>query len=184
MASRLASIGHRARWSHVRGGRALGEAPARRHRSARFVDDRTGGSIEVGSGGLAFACFVSRERDEVVAGNKTQHASDAGYLRPALMVRKRVSRRADERAARKIVRDREKLAALSRGGSSDHPIEVPSSAVVETRVRNSPCPQCEGTYRIVEHTSPSSGLRRVDVRCQLCGTPRALWFRLVSDEPS
>jgi len=100
------------------------------------------------------------------------------------MVRKRVSRRAEERAARRLVRDREQLAALSRGGSAEHPIGVPSAAMVETRVRNSTCPQCEGTYRIVEHTSPSSGLRRVDVRCQLCGTPRALWFRLVSNEPS
>jgi predicted Zn finger-like uncharacterized protein len=101
-----------------------------------------------------------------------------------VMVRKRVSRRVDERAARRLVRDREKLAALSPGGSAEHPIAVASAAVVETRVRNSTCPQCEGTYRIVEHTAPASGLRQVDVRCQLCGTPRTLWFRLISDEPS
>jgi predicted Zn finger-like uncharacterized protein len=100
------------------------------------------------------------------------------------MVRKRVSRRADERAARRLVRDREKLAAMSRGGSSEHPILVPSAAVVEVRVHHSTCPQCEGAYRIVEHASPASGLRRVDVRCQRCGTPRALWFRLGSDQPS
>ena len=100
------------------------------------------------------------------------------------MVRKRVSRRAEERAARRLVRDREKLAAMSRGGSAEHPIPVTSAAVVETRVNNSTCPQCEGEYRIVEHTSPASGLRRVDVRCMRYGTPRALWFRLVSDEPS
>jgi len=100
------------------------------------------------------------------------------------MVRKRVARRVDERAARKLVRDREKLAAMTRGGTAEHPIEVSSSAVVETRVGNSTCPQCEGTYRILEHTSPASGLRRVDVRCHRCGAPRALWFRLVSDEPN
>lgn len=100
------------------------------------------------------------------------------------MVRKRVSIRASERGARKIVRAREKLAALARGGSAEHPIEVTSSAVVETRVRNLRCPQCESTYRIVDHVAPAAGLRRVDVRCQLCGTPRALWFALVSDEPS
>ena len=100
------------------------------------------------------------------------------------MVRKRTSRRAEERAARRLVRDREKLAAMTRGGSAEHPIGVPSAAVVETRVRNSTCPQCEGEYRIIEHTSPASGLRRVDVRCQRCGTPRSWWFRLVSDEPS
>jgi predicted Zn finger-like uncharacterized protein len=98
------------------------------------------------------------------------------------VVRKRVSRRASERAARKLVRDREKLAALSRGSTPEHPIGVASAAVVEARVHNSTCPQCDGTYRIVEHTSPQSGLRRVDVRCQQCGTPRALWFRLISDD--
>ncbi|HTR54437.1 MAG TPA: hypothetical protein VMJ10_27280 [Kofleriaceae bacterium] len=73
------------------------------------------------------------------------------------MVRKRVSRRAEERAARKPVRDRETLTALSRG-SSDHRIHVPSAAAVETRARNSTCPHCEGTYRIEEHASQSSGL--------------------------
>jgi predicted Zn finger-like uncharacterized protein len=100
------------------------------------------------------------------------------------VVRNRVTRRADERAARKLVRDREKLAALSRGGSAEHPIGVPSAAVIEVRVRNATCPQCEGAYRLVEHEAPESGLRRVDVRCLQCGTPRSLWFRLVSDEPS
>jgi predicted Zn finger-like uncharacterized protein len=100
------------------------------------------------------------------------------------MVRKRVSRRAEERAARQLVRDRERLAALSPGGSAEHPIPVTSAAVVEGRTLSTTCPQCEGSYRIVEHTSPASGLRRVDVRCQLCRTQRTLWFRLISDDPS
>jgi predicted Zn finger-like uncharacterized protein len=89
-----------------------------------------------------------------------------------------------ERALRQLVRDREKLAAMSAGGSSEHPIQVGSAAVVEVRVRNLPCPQCEGQYKVDEHRSPASGIREVSVTCQLCGTKRTLWFRIVSDEPN
>ena len=96
----------------------------------------------------------------------------------------RTARRIDDRAARALVRDREKLAALSPGGARAHPIEVTSAAVVEVRVGALPCPQCGGEYRIKEHASVEAGLRRLDVKCNLCGTPRTLWFRLVSDEPN
>jgi predicted Zn finger-like uncharacterized protein len=100
------------------------------------------------------------------------------------MAFKRRSRRDEERAARQLVRDRERLAALSPGGTAERPIAVPSAAVVEGRALNATCPQCGGGYRILEHASPASGLRRVDVRCQMCRTPRTLWFRLTSDAPS
>jgi predicted Zn finger-like uncharacterized protein len=96
----------------------------------------------------------------------------------------RTSRRAQERAARQLVRDREKLAAMVAGGSAERPLAVPSSAVIEGRVRSLPCPQCEGTLRIDDHRSAGSGMRVVDVRCRICGTPRTLWFRIVSDEPN
>jgi hypothetical protein len=100
------------------------------------------------------------------------------------MIRKRTARREQARAARRLVRDREKLAALSPGGSREHPVPVPSAAVIEVRARAMSCPQCDGTYRIREHASVASGLRRVEVTCQLCGTPRVLWFRLISHEPN
>jgi hypothetical protein len=96
----------------------------------------------------------------------------------------RTARRIDERAARQLVRDREKLAALSPGGSPDRPIHVGSAAVVEVRVDALACPQCGGTYRLREHRSAGSGMRDVDVVCRTCGAPRTLWFRLVSDEPN
>jgi predicted Zn finger-like uncharacterized protein len=89
-----------------------------------------------------------------------------------------------QKAARQLVRDRERLAALSPGGSADHPIAVGSAAVVETRTHATPCVQCEGEYRIVEHRSEGSGLRAVEVRCQRCGVARTLWFRITSDEPN
>jgi hypothetical protein len=96
--------------------------------------------------------------------------------------RKRTEQRERERALRKLVRDREKLAALSPGGSEERPIQVTSSAVVEVRVRHLTCPQCDGQYKVKEHRAPSSGLRSVDVTCQMCGVSRTLWFRIVSAE--
>jgi hypothetical protein len=96
----------------------------------------------------------------------------------------RTERRTRERAARQLVRDREKLAALSPGGSAAHPIEVGSSSVVEVRVGSLHCPQCDGAYRLVEHRSPSSGIREVSVICRLCHVPRTIWFRLVTIEPN
>ena len=96
----------------------------------------------------------------------------------------RTARRADERAARRLVRDRERLAELSAGGASSHPIHVDSASVVEVRIEALPCPQCAGPYRLVEHRSAATGLRAVDVVCRTCGAPRTLWFRLDSHEPN
>lgn len=98
--------------------------------------------------------------------------------------RPRTERRILERAARKLVRDREQLAALSPGGSRERPIEVTSTAVIEIRVESLRCVQCEGPYRIREHEAPGPGIRRVDVTCRQCSVPRSLWFRLVSSEPN
>ena len=96
----------------------------------------------------------------------------------------RTERRARERAARDLVRDREKLAALSPGGAREHPISVDSTSVIEPRIRSLACPQCEGAYRVIDHRSAASGLRDVDVRCDVCGAARTLWFKLVSSEPN
>jgi hypothetical protein len=96
----------------------------------------------------------------------------------------RTERRARERRARELVRDREKLALLSPGGAESRPIEVGSVAVIEGRARAMPCVQCEGTYRIDDHRAPRAGLRVLDVTCQLCHVSRQLWFRIVSNEPN
>ena len=98
--------------------------------------------------------------------------------------RPRTERRIAERDLRRLVREREKLAALSTGGAAEHPIVVTSSSVVEVRVTSLACPQCEGEYRVLEHLAPKAGLREVIVRCQMCGTKRTLWFKIVSDEPN
>lgn len=96
----------------------------------------------------------------------------------------RSERRARERAARQLVRDKEKLATKLPGGSSEHPIEVASSAVVEIRVRSMRCPQCDGSYAIVDHRSAGQGMRPVDVRCNVCSAARTLWFRIVEPAPN
>ncbi|HEU0035059.1 MAG TPA: hypothetical protein VFQ53_30745 [Kofleriaceae bacterium] len=95
----------------------------------------------------------------------------------------RTARREAERAAKKLVQDREKLARLVAGGSPERPIAVESPSVIEVRVRATPCPQCEGLLRVDDHRA-EAGLRAVDVTCTLCHAKRTLWFKLVSNEPN
>jgi hypothetical protein len=85
-------------------------------------------------------------------------------------------------AARQLVRDREELARRQPGGSPAHPIHVVTSAVIEVRAEQMPCPQCQRQLRVHAHEAPEPGLRRVDVRCQLCSVPRSLWFRIAPDD--
>lgn len=89
----------------------------------------------------------------------------------------RTARRAAERDARKLVRDRERLAALEPGGSPERPIEVPSPSVIELRARGTPCPQCAGELAVDDHQT-EAGLRVVSVTCRRCHVSRRLWFRL------
>jgi hypothetical protein len=99
------------------------------------------------------------------------------------MARERTRRRIAEREARRLVRDREKLAALERGGAADRPLEVPSAAVIEGRARTMPCIQCEGEYEVRDHQS-DGGLRVVTVTCRRCHVSRRLWFRIVVTGPN
>jgi len=85
---------------------------------------------------------------------------------------------------RQLVRDRERLAAESAGGSQARPIPVASASVVEVRAGALGCPQCEGSYRVHDHRAPASGIRAVEVRCRQCGVARTLWFRLVDGAPN
>jgi hypothetical protein len=96
----------------------------------------------------------------------------------------RTERRRAERAARALVRDRERLAALLPGGAAERPIHVPSSAVIELRVGSLPCPQCAGPLRVRDHRSAGAGLRDVSAVCEQCHVERVLWFRITPDEPN
>lgn len=105
----------------------------------------------------------------------------------AKKTRARTERRVRERAARELVRDRQKLAALSPGGAPERPIEVSSAAVIPLRARSTPCPLCEGALHI-EHESAGSRDGRlvygVHVGCTRCGATRVLWFTVAPSLPS
>lgn len=96
----------------------------------------------------------------------------------------RALRRLAERATRKLVHDKQRLASLERGGAAEHPIEVASSAVIEVRAASLPCPLCEGELRVEEHRAQSATLRAIDVRCVRCGVPRTLYFRIAPTGPN
>lgn len=100
--------------------------------------------------------------------------------------RPRTERRVAERKARDLVRAKEKLFQLGPGGTRARPLEVTSTSVIEVRVLQMPCVQCEvAAYRVREHVSIEAGLRRLDVICRNCGAPRPLWFRVVAEpEPN
>lgn len=101
--------------------------------------------------------------------------------------RPRTERRVRERAAREIVRDRQKLALLSDGGTPERPIEVASASVIAPRVRSTPCPLCEGTLRLDDESAGTRGGRLVHaahVSCVSCGVARVLWFRVAPPLPS
>jgi len=83
--------------------------------------------------------------------------------------------------ARQRVRERENAARAEPGGSAGNPIHVITTAVVEGRATNKPCPLCGGELKLKSHEAPMPGIRRVDVRCQQCSIPRSLWFRIAPD---
>ena len=99
----------------------------------------------------------------------------------AARTERRAQERAEHKEARQLVRDRERLAQLTEGGSRDHPVVVPAASVIDGRARARPCPQCAGELRVEAHRAVD-GLRALDVRCQQCGVPRVVWFRIVVQE--
>jgi len=95
--------------------------------------------------------------------------------------RARSARRAGERAADKLARQRERLLELEPGGSPERPIDVESASVVEPRAESLRCPRCDTPLRVDAHLAPSSPgmrLREVQASCPRCGKQRSIWFRL------
>jgi len=93
--------------------------------------------------------------------------------------RPRTQRRFEERVARGLVRERERLWEMEPGGSAERPIDVSSSSVIDPKWRGMPCPQCDGTLILVDEHAEDASHRSVDVKCQTCGTPRTIYFRIV-----
>lgn len=99
----------------------------------------------------------------------------------------RGQRRAAERGAVSLAKDRVRLAELSPGGAAERPIVVDSAAVIDGRARATPCAVCEGQLTLEEHevvAHAGVNLRRTRGLCRECHTPRVLWFRLEPPRPS
>ena len=95
--------------------------------------------------------------------------------------RPRTERREADRAAEKLARDRERLAALEPGGCPERSIEVSSASLVEPQAASTPCARCGERVRVDEHTAETIDGMRVrvaKVRCVACGTRRSLYFRI------
>ncbi|MGC4095124.1 MAG: hypothetical protein QM756_45835 [Polyangiaceae bacterium] len=107
--------------------------------------------------------------------------------RKAKAPRPRTLRRADERAARALAEDRERLFQLERGGAPERPLEVGSASVVEVQALALRCPRCDGPHDLVEHnavTAAGARLRQVLLACRQCGSRRAVYFRLREELPN
>jgi hypothetical protein len=92
--------------------------------------------------------------------------------------RPRTEARIRERDARRLVRDRQKLALLEPGGAAERPIEVTSSSVIAVRARSIRCPLCDGELRMDEELAESATLRAAQMTCVRCGVRRSLWFAI------
>lgn len=101
--------------------------------------------------------------------------------------RPRTARRVEERAARGLVRDRDQAARLLPGHTPGRPIRLESVAILDRRAAITPCPQCGGELKAGEHAAvvvDGARLRRVDMKCQQCGTSRSLWFSVEPPLPN
>lgn len=99
----------------------------------------------------------------------------------------RALRRQSDRDTQKLMRDRARLAALEPGGAPDRPIQIASASEVEVAARSTPCIQCGGEVRVEEHLAETIGaerLRIAHVTCRICGTKRAIYFRIGAPLPN
>jgi len=100
-----------------------------------------------------------------------------------LAKRPRTEKRIAARAADKLARRRESLAALEPGGAPDRPIDVTTASVIEVHARALACLRCgESGVRIEEHEAreiEGRRLRVVRVACPQCGARRVVYFRIV-----
>jgi hypothetical protein len=83
-----------------------------------------------------------------------------------------------------LVRDLERLARIEPGGSPAKPIGIDTPVLVDIRAVAKPCPLCQGSLKLEEHSADEidgTRLRVAGVVCTSCGVRRSIYFRL--DEP-
>ncbi len=104
--------------------------------------------------------------------------------------RKRVAQLARRKLAnkeRKITADLDRLFALGPGGSSQSPITIPTPALVKPNAEAMPCPLCLGRLRMHddEVDRATEALLRIALcKCETCGQPRKMWFRIQLETPN
>jgi hypothetical protein len=95
--------------------------------------------------------------------------------------RARAERREQERAAVKLSRDLERVAAFERGGAPDRPIAIDSPSEVEVHARGVVCLRCAGPTELVDHAAETIGgsrLRVAHLKCKACSAARSIYFEL------
>lgn len=96
---------------------------------------------------------------------------------------KKAAKRALLRSHDKLVRDRERLAALEPGGAPEQPIVVSSASLVEPRARAFSCLACGEHLRVDQHAAETIAERRlrvVTLTCPACGKRRVLFFEIAA----
>ncbi len=84
-------------------------------------------------------------------------------------------------ALRAHVRDLERLARLVPGGTAERPLDVDTPPLVDVIAAAMPCPLCESSLRLDEHTADTIDgvrLRVAHVTCTVCGVARRIYFKL------
>jgi hypothetical protein len=95
--------------------------------------------------------------------------------------RPRTTRRELVRRLGKAADAAERLFSAAPGGSPEHPLEVHSPSVIESRARGIACPRCGGEHDVLEHaavTVAGARLREARLVCRACGNRRSIYFRL------
>ncbi len=97
---------------------------------------------------------------------------------------KRVAQLAHRKLAnkeRKRTADLDRLFALGPGGSPQSPIPVPTPVLIQSSAEAMPCPLCAGRLRMhddeIDRTTEAL-LRIAHCKCDGCGVPRKMWFRI------
>ena len=99
---------------------------------------------------------------------------------PGRTPRSRAPKRSSAIAARRLARDRARLARIAEGGTPERPIVVESPAEVEV-VAAAPCPLCDAAVRVVAHDAVTAGGERLRVArtvCSSCRAERSVFFAL------
>lgn len=97
---------------------------------------------------------------------------------------KRVAQLARRKLAgqeRKLTADLDRLFALGPGGSTQRPITIPTPSLVKPNAEAMPCPLCLGKLRMHEDDvdrNTEALLRVAHCKCEGCGKPRKMWFRI------